>query len=423
MSVRPLASFLRRSDLLWLAAIVLVTVGIRALWVAYVNVDPNDGRLNDSVFYHNVARLVADGDGYQDPWGRGISSQWPPAYPLALAVLYKLFGWHMVLAKGLGIAFAAATVVLTYLLGRRIFDRRAALLGASLLALFPGQIYFSTLVYAEAMFAMIFMLVLLLTLEWTILRSEARWWQVLVIGGLVGAAAMVRVEGVILVPVLLVLWGFTLRPWPAVVRNGVLVSFGVVLALLPWTARNAIVAQEFIPLRSNAVQSLSRALDPEYEGLRPDASDPISLSEGLGRQLTEPWEVLSSSARKLRRFYQHDSDGIRFILNNRAPRNEQPLTADEQSLWRGLADRYYYAVGAAAIVAAAFCLLRRHRVCLVIIVAILGWTLFFSFIFSVPRYHFPLIPGISILAAAFLVSLWDGANTVRKVLFAFASAG
>ncbi|MCH8808033.1 MAG: glycosyltransferase family 39 protein [Planctomycetes bacterium] len=168
---------------------MLVTVAVRALWVAYVNVDPNDGRLNDSVFYHNAAHLLAIGEGYQDPWGRGISAQWPPAYPLALAPLYKLFGWHMVLAKGLGIAFAAATVVVTYLLGRRIFDRRAALLGAALLAFFPGQIYFATLVYAEAMFALVFMIILLLTLEWTILRSEARWWQVLVIGVLVGAAA------------------------------------------------------------------------------------------------------------------------------------------------------------------------------------------------------------------------------------------
>ena len=69
------------------------------------------------------------------------------------------------------------------------------------------------------------------------------------------------------------------------------------------------------------------------------------------------------------------------------------------------------------------CLLRRHRLCLVLLVAILGWTLFFSFIFSVPRYHFPLIPAISILAAAFLVSAWDRANTARKALFEVVSAG
>ena len=121
-----------RDELPWLAVVVLTAVGLRVLWVLYVNVDPNDGRFDDSVFYHNVARLLAQGAGYADPFGRGPTAAWPPAYPAALAVLYKLFGVHLLLAKGLNIALAAATVALTYVIARQIFDRRVAYVGGHL---------------------------------------------------------------------------------------------------------------------------------------------------------------------------------------------------------------------------------------------------------------------------------------------------
>ncbi len=69
-----LASLLTLGDLPWLGMAMLGAVGLRILWVAYVNVDPNDGRFDDSIFYHNVARGLAQRWEYVDPFGRGFSS-------------------------------------------------------------------------------------------------------------------------------------------------------------------------------------------------------------------------------------------------------------------------------------------------------------------------------------------------------------
>ena len=194
---RSSSTLLHASDLPWLASAVLAAIGLRLLWITYVNVDPNDGRFADAVFFHNTAYLLANGFGYVEPYGRELTAQWPPGYPAVLALFYKLFGWHLALAKALNISFAAVTVVLTYLVARRIFDQRVAYLSAMALAFFPGQIYFSGLVLRANMFAMMFMLVLLAALVWTMARSEARWWQLLAIGMLIGAAGMVRTEGVL----------------------------------------------------------------------------------------------------------------------------------------------------------------------------------------------------------------------------------
>ena len=52
-SSRPL---LTAGDLPWLAVAVLVAVGLRVLWISHVNVDPNDGRFADTVFFLSDGR-------------------------------------------------------------------------------------------------------------------------------------------------------------------------------------------------------------------------------------------------------------------------------------------------------------------------------------------------------------------------------
>lgn len=407
---------LARADLPWLAGALLIAVGLRIAWVTYLNIDPNDGRFDDSVFYHNTAHLLALGVGYDDPYGRGVTAQWPPAYPAALAVLYKLFGWHLVLAKGLNIAAAAVTIVLVYLTAARIFDRRVAFLAAIVLAAFPGQIYFSTLVYTETTFAMIFTLVLLLALVWTVQRPDGRWWQVLIIGFLIGVAAMTRAEGLFLAAVLVAVWTLTVRPWRKVLRYGALTAFAVVLTLTPWTVRNAVQLHEFIPLRSGAGDAIARALDPDAE-LRGERR---SIAEGLRYNLTHPWEVPAVVAGRIHRLYANDSWAIWNIQTFPASYfrgdYELPLTQEEEGRWRNLADPYFFAVGAAALVGVAICLLRRNRASLIIIVAVLGWTLLFGYLQPVTRYHFPLEPFMAILAAAFAVFAWDRLAPIRRSL-------
>ena len=404
-----LASLLTPGDLPWLAMAVLGAVGLRVLWVVYVNVDPNDGRFDDSIFYHNVARGLAETWQYGDPFGRGLTAQWPPAYPATLAVLYKLFGFHLLLAKGLNIAFAAITVALTYVIARRVFGRWAAYLAAVILAFFPGQIYFSTLVYAETMFGMVFMLVLLLALVWTVQRSEARWWQVLLIGFLIGLAGMVRVEGVFLVFVLVALWAVTVRPWRTVARYAVLVALGTVLALTPWTVRNAVQLHQFVPLRTNMGNAVSRTVDPEFES--PRLSETKPLGESFRSLLTYSWRIVPSISENVKTLYENDADGIRRTQSaSGSGLYQPPLSESEVGFWRGLADRYFFAAGAAALAGATLCVLRRNRASLPIIVAAVGWTLLFGFVTPTTRYHFPVGPLIAIMAAAFIMFAWDGAN-------------
>ena len=408
----------------WLGIVLLAAVLIRVVWILDVNVDPNAGQRNDSVYYHNIAQILAEDGEYVDPFNGGPTALRPPGYPATLALPYRFIGWHVSIAQGLNVAFAAITVALVYMMARRIFDRRVAALGALVLALFPGQIYFSTLVMAETMFAMLFMLVLFLTLVWTVERPAGPW-RLLFIGFLIGAAAMVRAEGIFLAPVVGILWILTVRPWWRVPMYIAPVALGVVLALTPWTVRNAVQLDTFTPLRTDASGALAGALDPDaqrgtQEGGVHTPGATRTANEGLRYQLENASRLLSYAGGKLGNLYKNDTYGILIIVDNPLPWEAdtfQPWLSDtEITRWRGLANGYFFTAGSAAIIAAALSLLRRNRPALVLIVAALAWTLLFSFIRSNTRYHFPLGPVISIMAGAFIVYVWDGALVLGRSL-------
>jgi hypothetical protein len=411
---RASTPLLTRADLPWLAIALAVAAALRMAWVAWVNVDPADGRFDDSVFYHKVAILLADGHGYIDPWGGGLTAHWPPAYPATLALAYKLLGADLLWAKALNLGFALLTLALAYLIARRLFDRRVAFVGALVLAAFPAQVQFVTLVYAETMFAAVFMLVLFLTLIWTVERKSGRAWQLLLLGFLVGFAALVRAEGLFLAPVLAGIWLFTVRPWRRIAWYGTLLAFGTVVALLPWTARNMVQLDEFIVIRSNSDNAVARALDPDAPELA-WVDEPLrSRWEGLTYQLTHPHRALAYAGEKLGDLYGSDHEAL-FVTTYRRdpdpnPNYDRPYSLETEQRLIDLADRYYFAAAGAALAGGVICLWRRQRRAVVLIMPVLVWTAVFAFFNPVSRYHFPLEPVMAILSGVFLVAVWDAAR-------------
>ena len=410
-----LRGLMGRNHILWLGLPVLLAIVLRLLWVLYVNVDPNDGRLDDSVFYHNAAHSLARGAGYVDPWGIGNAVGWPPAYPATLAVLYKLFGWHLALAKGLNIAFAAATVAMVYVIGRRMFDGRVAFVGAMALAAFPGQIYFSTLVLTETFFVMAFVLVFLLALFWTVER-DASWWQVLGLGLAVGFASQVRSEGILLAPIIVVLWLLVVRPRRHILTYLPPLVIGLVLVITPWTVRNAIQLDQFIPLRGGGIGYVRAGLNPNvfpeaYIGAGAFSPPEPALSETARHWLTHPWELPTFGLRKMKKLYENDHEGIHWVQTKPIY-----LSDGEVVFWRRLANVYFFTAGALAILALPFVISIRRRGHIAIVVFAVGFSLSFLLLVPYSRYHMPLGPFVSIMAAASAVALWDRTASLRERL-------
>ena len=404
-----------------LAALFLLALALRLAWIAYVDPSPHDGRFDDTSWYDGSAQAIADGRGYIFFDGAPTAA-WPVGYPAFLAAVYRVTGDSVLSAKVTNAFLGALTVLGAYALGARVFGLRAGWTAALVLAFFPNQVFFATLVMSEILSAFLLLLVLLAVLYLTLDGERARWWGAAVAGLLVGLAALVRGEFLLFFLVPLLPWRLVLGTWRRALGYEGVALAAVALVLTPWTVRNAVRldypvvvstgsaanllaghwsgadgAGSFTP--GNAIQEQYKLLpNPEREVVMYRAH----IRKAVAWAVRHPWDEITLVPRKLYHLYRGDASAVQWI-------QIRPVLGKEQVDWfTTVSNGYYYAVGGWILLSLpAWWRLRDPKRLLLIL------TLFyFSFIFGVVfvgsvRYHFALVPAAVVLASPALVVVWE----------------
>ncbi len=278
-----------------LAAFALALV-LRVAWVLWV--DRTGFVLNDTLMYHTNAQSIVAGDGFQPPWG-GVSAQWPPGYSLVLAGVYAVAGVRPQAGELLNAFVGAVGVVLLMMLVERVVNRRTAIVAGVALAVMPGPIMWTDVLVSETLFTTMFIgLFVLLAYA----KPTPVW--LVSIGLLIGLGANVRGEAMVwgLLPIVF-FWPTSTRP-QLVKRVGV-IAVVAVATLIPWTVRNAVVMDAFLPTGTNASHTLWAGHNPTATGGQvyppPGYEDQFS-SESPDREL--------ESSKALRR------EAVEFIFSN-----------------------------------------------------------------------------------------------------------
>ena len=250
-----------------LAFVLFVAVLVRIPMAFYmgdqVTVLPG---IHDQISYDALARSLLAGQGYRftEHWypftpANTPTAHWSFLYPLYLAGIYRLIGYHPLGARLFqGIVGGALMCLFIYLIGRRIVSERVALLGAGLAAVYGYFIYYSVALMTETFFIVMVLLCLLVSLQLKDEPSLARW---ILLGLSLGVATLIRQTILLFAPVLFV-WLFwelkgRIRLWHVVVSLGM-----IVLLITPWTMRNYHVYRQFLPLNSNAGYALYASNHP-----------------------------------------------------------------------------------------------------------------------------------------------------------------
>jgi 4-amino-4-deoxy-L-arabinose transferase-like glycosyltransferase len=190
---------------------------------------------HDSIGYFLPAYDLANGEGF------GVGFRRTPTYPLFLAGVLAAFGNSLAGILIVQHLLGAVTAGLTYWLGRITLGRPVGLIGGLLAALNGALIVGEHYLMSEALFIPLLALSLLVLIYAGQSPSLTRY---LVAGLLLGATSLCRPIAQVLfplVPVALLLLGR--RPLE-VVRGTALVAAGVMALMLPWTARNCLLAGE-----------------------------------------------------------------------------------------------------------------------------------------------------------------------------------
>lgn len=253
---RGFQGFLRRGHWaraasLWLFALALV---IRCVVVLG---DTGYTPRNDAFDYNRHAVSLAAGDGYPPPAlypTAGASAARGPGYPVALATVYAVTGDSVTAGRLLGALLGALAVLLIYSIASSIWGRRAGVAAGSIAAVYPPLVLLSRELFNENLY-----ITLLLLAVWFALRYRGRrelGWAAAA-GTTVGLALLTRNAALaLLVPMVIGLWGRPVRSARALAGPAVALAC-VVVVLAPWTIRNAIEFDRFIPIASSSGLTLA----------------------------------------------------------------------------------------------------------------------------------------------------------------------
>ena len=432
---RVLSSLRAHEALFWAVVIFVLALAFRVAWVAYADPSPRDGRFDDSVWYDSSARHLAEGRGYiYDPsvWRlngapvnpeqkAGPTAYWPIGYPLVLAALYAAFGPTIVAAKALNVVLGAATAVGVYGLGRAALGAGAGVLGGLVMAAFPSHVMFSSLVMAEVTAIFILVVALYLTLVWTLGEERPSRWQLVTLGVLCAAAAMVRGELVFLPFALLFVWWAKSRSWRQAWAHTGLALVGMALLFVPWTVRNVVQMGWPVVATTGAGGALLQGHFAGSEG-RPDLYVMVVLQdryagldnaerevrmnnhatrEALRFALTHPRDELALIPKRLYYLYRQDTAGVDWTQTN-----NPVLSEAAAGRLRVLSNVYYYVVAGIAVAGAPLWLRRLDASRLLVVLPVAYYSLLFGVAFiGNERYHVPILPFLALAAAASAVAV------------------
>lgn len=279
-----------RAGLVALAAILLLGLGLRVgeAW---------DGRapVYDARAYAAIAANLSEGEGFTvGAQATQPSSNYSPGLPLFVTGLYEVTGGvHERLARVVLALIGSLSVLFAYLIGRRLghrfhpFPRQdeekggndvPALLGALAVAIYPALLEYQGMLMGEPLAATL-LAGGVLALLWAWDGGRARW---LLPGTLFGALALVRPEylavGVLVAAVVFAREAG--RDWrQSLLRAGIFLG-ALVVVIAPWTIRNAVALDRFVPISTGGGQVLFAGTylpsegDPEKVGAEVVAENP-----------------------------------------------------------------------------------------------------------------------------------------------------
>ena len=395
---------------------------LRLLWVLHAQTQPVS--FADPGWYYAVASNIVHGYGFtvriiSEEWAAGpggsATTLWPPGWPFTLAAAFFVFGTGLTVAKLINVVAGVITVYLVFRMGEMLFERRVGLIGAALIAFYPNLVYWSSTLYSDVYFTMWFCLAFFLMLRTRDWQGKSSLWGSALLGLVIGVAALIRGQGLLLPLYALLLWLMTLGRAEAIKRTLVAVA-AVAVVILPWTVRNVATYHAPILVSANDGFNLYVGHNPDATGRFVGPTELWAMDPGIsyrerealfsreGRDLAieyavhHPGREVVLSLKKLFYLFVPDSDALDWANYGTSV---APDSVREGLMW--FSDAYYWLLlllGIGGVVAA-----WRQRAVRWLLFVFASWAAFHVVFFAEPRFHIPLLPLVALVAALALLEI------------------
>lgn len=228
--IREFKGQLLHNEKFLILTLCTVVVAIGAVYARYQIVLGNEGNLFDA------SKMVAE-QGIAGFFASYTTSSWlasrhPPLIPVVYGFAIRIFGIELFVIRLVSVLLTLATTLITYFLGRKLYDRETGLLAALLLLCNPSFFRFGVTGLLDMPMTLCFALILLSILR---LMHTPAYSYAAVAGILIGVGLLCKYTMVLMYPLVLS-YCATQRPLkPLKLHVGVMVIVSAAM-LAPWLA-------------------------------------------------------------------------------------------------------------------------------------------------------------------------------------------
>lgn len=414
-----------RTERAWqvLALATLVGLVARLVWVLVATREPVG--YHDPMFYDHLATNLAQGNGYVGESG-SPTGYYPPGYPILLSLVYAVV-LHTPLPDNLPLAgsllnlvLGTATIVLIGVLGRRLFGPWVGAMAAVVVALFPSLVLHTALLMTETSFIFFLVVALLVLLwhPWSVHPPGPA--RLVVVGLLSGYAILIRPVALPILVMFVIGLALLRAPWKVWLGRVALLALGVVAVVMPWTVRNAVALDAFVPISTNTGDNLCIG---NHEGALGGFAIPDSCFEGLPPYPQESGDVernREATARALEWIRAHPLEQVPLVwwrtyytfvgdydaLDAVESYGEDPwIGARRLDVLVTMSDAYFFGTIALAGVGVVAMVGRRRPRATTFLLTIVAMITATWWTFGDVRFHVPLNPLLAIPAGIVLASI------------------
>lgn len=264
----------------YVPTVVALAFAVRLCWILVVRTDP----VSDFAFYFHSGESIARGYGYSHVGG-SPTAYFPVGYSLFLGALFWIFGNSVAVAQTANAVLSVASVILAYRIARVMFrSELAGRLALLLLAMYPDNIAYTSLVGVETLHLLLLFLGMALMFPAISNKRDVHRGRLLIVGLVFGFATLAKAQTFLLPALLLLLFPQFSWEWESVVdrmKKIAILYVAMVAVLIPWVIRNHRLYNDFVFSNNDGLNL--------YIGNGPEAN---------GTFVTIPWFDVGDDTRK-----------------------------------------------------------------------------------------------------------------------------
>ncbi|TKJ41514.1 hypothetical protein CEE37_02835 [candidate division LCP-89 bacterium B3_LCP] len=264
--------------LILIIALIAVVLRLLAIWIRSADIEQN------AFEFGRIAENIIAGNGFSyDFWGRyplALTSWMAPLYPYILAGYYTLFGHNLL---GMAVIQAILGGVVCWVLGLigvRISSGFVGVTAAAICAIYPESIFHPQKFVSEP-WLLVFEVLFVLCGANYIWSGKSKY---LILAGILSGLAVLCKESALLLPIALIVWVGLKKGLKGKTMLKALIPLALTVVIIaPWTVRNYIVFDKFIPVRTNFWFNVWRGVNPHATGT-PRGFDKLVIEKSMASE-------------------------------------------------------------------------------------------------------------------------------------------